>query len=420
VPSSLGGLLTRILGDDLPIRFRFYDGSEVGAPDAPATVVITSPDALSRMLYAPGELGVARAFIAGDLIVEGDFLAALRLRERMPVPRFDAATRIAMARLLGRAALHRVAPPPEEVKLRGRFHSSARDKEAVSHHYDVSNDFYELLLGETMMYSCALWSDPDADLDRAQTAKIELVCRKLDLQPGMRLLDAGCGWGTLAIHAARHYGVSVTAITLSEEQAAYARKRVAEAGLDHQIDLRVQDYRTIQDGAFDVVAAVGLLEHVGSDLPNYPATMFRLLRPGGRFFHHAISRPPFRKKRFPKPTFINSYVFPDADLHEIGHIVSAFQEAGFEVRHVETLRDHYVHTLGCWIDRLEDHWGEAVALIGVGNARVWKLYMTAAILGFEENRLQIHHVLSVKPDSGRSGMSLVPGDWSRPAGRSGV
>jgi cyclopropane-fatty-acyl-phospholipid synthase len=404
-----------MMGDELPIRFRFYDGSEVGAADAPATVTVATPDALSRMLYAPGELGVARAYIAGDLVVEGDFLAALRLRERMPVPKFDAGTRLAMARLLGRAALRRVPPPPEEVKLRGRFHSSARDKQAISHHYDVSNDFYELLLGETMIYSCAVWSDPDADLDQAQMAKVDLVCRKLDLQPGMRLLDAGCGWGTLSMHAARKYGVTVTAVTLSEEQAAYARKRIANAGLEHQIDVRVQDYRTVQDPPFDVIACVGLLEHIGSDLPNYPATMYRLLKPGGRFFHHAISRPPFKKERFPKPTFINSYVFPDADLHEIGHIVSAFQEAQFEVRHVETLRDHYVHTLSSWIDRLEEHWDPAAALIGERNMRVWKLYMTAAVLGFEENRLQIHHVLSVKTDRGRSGMTLIPGDWSRPA-----
>ena len=186
VNGQLGGLLHRILGDDLPIRFEFYDGSAVGPADSPATIVITRPEALSRMLYAPGELGVAHAYIAGDLVVEGDFLEALRLRERMPVPRFDLRTRAEMAKVLGRAALHRPAPPPEEVKLRGRFHSTARDQAAVSHHYDVSNDFYELLLGETMLYSCALWSDPHGGLDKAQTAKIDLVCRKLDIQPGMR------------------------------------------------------------------------------------------------------------------------------------------------------------------------------------------------------------------------------------------
>ncbi len=409
---QLGGLLHRILGDDLPIRFEFYDGSAVGPADSPATIVIARPEALSRMLYAPGELGVARAYIAGDLVVEGDFLEALRLRELMPVPRFDLRTRAEMAKVLGRAALHRPAPPPEEVKLRGRFHSTARDQAAVSHHYDVSNDFYELLLGETMLYSCALWSDPHGGLDKAQTAKIDLVCRKLDIQPGMRVLDAGCGWGSLSIHAAREYGAVMTAVTLSEEQAAYARKRVAEAGLEHQVEIRVQDYRSITDEPFDLVAAVGILEHVGSDLPNYPATMHRLLKPGGRFFHHAISRAPFRRERFPKPTFINSYVFPDADLHEIGDIVSTFQEASFEVRHVETLRDHYVLTLREWASRLDRYWDDTLRLIGPGRARVWKLYINAAILGFEENRLQIHHILSVKLDRGRSGMSLVPGDWS--------
>jgi cyclopropane-fatty-acyl-phospholipid synthase len=410
--STLADLVRRVFGDDLPVRFRFFDGSSIGPDHSPATLVITNPDALSRILYAPGELGVARAFIAGDIAVEGDFLAALRLREVMPVPRFDARTRLEMAKLLGRSALHRPPPPPEEVKLRGRFHSTARDQAAVSHHYDVSNEFYEMLLGTTMMYSCAVWSDPNAGLDEAQTAKIDLVCRKLDIRPGDRVLDAGCGWGSLSIHAAREYGAVMTAVTLSEEQAGYARKRVAEAGLDHQIEIRVQDYRTIEDPPFDLVAAVGILEHVGSDLPNYPATMHRLLKPGGRFFHHAISRPPVKRERFPKPTFINSYVFPDADLHEIGRIVSAFQEANFEVRHVETLRDHYIVTLNVWADRLQTNWDDTVRLLGAGRARVWQLYINAAILGFEENRLQIHHVLSVKLDNGRSGMTLVPGDWS--------
>lgn len=402
----------RILGDDLPIRFEFYDGSHAGPDDSPATIVIKNATALSRMLYAPGELGVARAYVAGDLVVEGDLLAALRLRERMPVPKFDLAARAEIARVLGKAALSRPEPPPEEVRLRGRFHSTARDQAAIKHHYDVSNEFYEMLLGETMLYSCAVWSDPDGGLDKAQVAKIDLVCRKLDIQPGDRVLDVGCGWGSLSIHAAREYGAQMTAVTLSPEQAEYARKRVHDAGLESQIEIRVQDYRTVADPPFDNVAAVGILEHVGSDLPAYPATMLRLLKPGGRFFHHAISRPPFKKERFPKPTFINSYVFPDADLHEIGHIISAFQEAGFEARHMETLRDHYVFTLRAWADRLHQHWDEAVRLIGAGHARVWKLYITAAILGFEENRLQIHHVLSVKLDRGHSGMSLIPGDWT--------
>ena len=345
-------------------------------------------------------------------MVEGDFLAALRLRERMPVPRFDARTRVEIAKVLGRSALRRPAPPPEEVKLRGRFHSTARDQAAVSHHYDVSNDFYEMLLGDTMMYSCAVWSDPTAGLDEAQTAKIDLVCRKLDIQPGDRVLDAGCGWGSLSIHAAQRVRRGHDGRDAVGGAGGLRGKRVAEAGLDHQIEIRVQDYRTIEDPPFDLVAAVGILEHVGSDLPNYPATMYRLLKPGGRFFHRAISRPPVKRERFPKPTFINSYVFPDADLHEIGHIVSAFQEANFEVRHVETLRDHYIVTLKVWADRLQTNWDDTVRLIGAGRARVWQLYINAAILGFEENRLQIHHVLSVKLDHGRSGMTLVPGDWS--------
>ena len=339
-------------------------------------------------------------------------MEALRLRGRMPVPRFDPRTRAEMAKVLGCAALHRPAPPPEEVKLRGRFHSTARDQAAVSHHYDVSNDFYELLLGETMLYSCALWSDPHGGLDKAQTAKIDLVCRKLDIQPGMRVLDAGCGWGSRSIYAAREYGAVMTAVTLSEEQAAYARKRVAEAGLEHQVEIRVQDYRKHHRRALRSRRGGGdprarrqrPAELPGDDAP--PAQARRTVLP-------PCDQPvPFRRERFPKPTFINSYVFPDADLHEIGDIVSTFQEASFEVRHVETLRDHYVLTLREWASRLDQCWDDTLRLIGPGRARVWKLYINAAILGFEENRLQIHHILSVKLDRGRSGMSLVPGDWS--------
>jgi cyclopropane-fatty-acyl-phospholipid synthase len=297
------------------------------------------------------------------------------------------------------------------VRLRGRRHSGGREADAISHHYDVSNDLYRLLLGPSMTYTCAVWSEPEASLERAQWLKHELVCTKLDLRPGTRLLDCGTGWGTFAIHAARHRGALVTAVTLSEQQVEWARKAVAEAGLTDRVEIRLQDYRDVDDGPYDAISAIGMFEHVGSDVKAYPATMVRLLRPGGRFLHHAVSRPPFRRRRLARPTFLDRYVFPDADLHEIGTIISALQEAGFEARHMESLRDHYPRTIEAWLDRLDAGWDQAVSIVGAGRARVWRLYLAAAQMGLADNRVQIHQVLSVKPDGGRSGFSLVPGEW---------
>jgi cyclopropane-fatty-acyl-phospholipid synthase len=417
-PPTLAAIVAGLLGDDLPIRFEFYDGSAIGPLGAPATVVVRRPEALARILYAPGELGVARAYVAGDLAVDGDLREVLALRERMPVPRFTAADRLALVRALGRERLRPLPPPPEEVRLRGRLHSWGREADAISHHYDVSNEFYELLLGPSMTYTCALWSEPGIDLARAQWLKYELVCRKLDLRPGMHLLDCGSGWGGMALHAAREHGVTVTAVTLSELQVEWARKAVAEAGLADRVDIRYQDYRAVDDGPYDAISSIGMFEHVGSDLARYPATMFGLLRPGGRFVHHAVSRPPFRRRRLARPTFLDRYVFPDADLHEIGTIVSAIQAAGFEARHMESLRDHYPPTISAWLDNLEGRWDEAVSLIGEGRARVWQLYLAAAQLGLTDNRVQIHQVVAVRPDHGRSGFSRQPGDWVtvQPAG----
>lgn len=408
---TLAELVGRILGKGLPVKMRFYDGSEIGDDDSPVVVGVEGPDALRRILFAPGELGVARAYVAGDLTVDGDLLAALKVRHRMPVARFGTRDRIEIARLIGSTGLKPVPPPPEEIRMRGRFHSRPRDAKAVSHHYDVSNDFYMLLLGPTMTYSCALWSEPDADLARSQWLKHDLVCRKLALCHGMRILDAGCGWGTMAVHAAAHHGVSVVGVTLSEDQREYAVEQAERAGVADRVEIRLQDYRDISDGPFDAVASIGMLEHVGSGLADYGKALTRLLTTSGRFLHHAISRPPFKRAIIQKPTFIDRYVFPDADLHEIGTTTSAIQAAGLEAVHMESLRSHYALTLRAWLQNLERNWDESVALIGLGRARVWRLYIAAAVLGFEENRLQIHQVLSVKSGHGPSGTSLVPGDW---------
>jgi cyclopropane-fatty-acyl-phospholipid synthase len=238
-----------------------------------------------------------------------------------------------------------------------------------------------------------------------------LICRKLGLRPGMRLLDVGCGWGSLAVHAAQHYGVSVVGVTLSRRQAEYAIDAVKEARVDDQVEIRVQDYRDVSDGPFDAISSVGMFEHVGAArLDEYFSCLYSLVRPQGRLLNHGISRTPGRRSRFGRHSFIDRYVFPDGELHEIGSVVSRVQRAGFEVRHVENLREHYARTLRAWVANLEDRWDEAVALAGVGRARIWRLYMAASAVNFEDGPIQIHQTLAVRPDRDMSGMPARP-DW---------
>jgi cyclopropane-fatty-acyl-phospholipid synthase len=410
--SALLTFVEGLLGTDLPVAVRSYDGGRMGPDDAPATIVIRSPDALQRILQSPGELGFGRAYVAGDIDVEGDIYAALSLQDRLPTVTLSARQVVELARLAGRTALRRPLPaPPEEARLHGRRHSQARDRAAIAHHYDVSNDFYRLVLGPTMTYSCAVWSSPDVGLDAAQSAKYELICRKLGLQPGMRLLDIGCGWGGMVLHAAEHHGVEAVGVTLSERQAELAEKRIADAGLADRVRVRLQDYRDIADGPYDAISSIGMFEHVGlSQLSVYFERVFSLLRPEGRLPNHGISRPPFQRPRFQRTGFIDRYVFPDGELHEIGTVVSTVQQAGFEVRHVETLREHYALTLRAWVENLEANWAACVADVGEARARIWRLYMAASAVNFEAGRTQIHQVLAVRPGDGgaSSGMPLRP------------
>jgi cyclopropane-fatty-acyl-phospholipid synthase len=413
---SVARALEAVLGPDLPIAVRAYDGSRLGPDDAPATILIRSPAVFQRMLTAPGELGVGRAYVAGELDVEGDVFAALAaLRDRVPdVRAFDARRWGEVLRLVGsdvaRRGRRRLPIPPEEARLRGRRHSRARDAAAIAHHYDVSNAFYRMVLGPSMTYSCAVWASPDVTLEDAQAAKYELVCRKLGLEPGMRLLDVGCGWGGMVMHAAANHGVRAVGVTLSRRQAEWAGKAVAEAGLADRVEIRYQDYRDVRDGPFDAISSIGMFEHVGlSQLAVYFRGLRRLLRPGGRLLNHGISRPPNAgRTRFRRNSFIDRYVFPDGELHEIGAVVSAIQGRGLEVRHVESLREHYALTLRAWVRNLEDHWDEAVAEVGPGRARVWRLYMAASALNFEAGSSQVHQVLAVRADGGRSGLPLRP------------
>ncbi|MFI1538855.1 class I SAM-dependent methyltransferase [Streptomyces anandii] len=427
----LSRLLEQLMGTPIPVRLRAWDGSEAGPPGAP-TLVVHNRRALRRLLFKPGELGLARAWVAGDLTVEGDLYRALGLLSGLIWERGEDARGLAAALRDPevRAAVRGLvklagpplppAPPPEEVRRPGHLHTRRSDKRAISHHYDVGNDFYELVLGPSMVYSCAYWPAPEpaATLEQAQRDKLELVCRKLDLKPGRRLLDVGCGWGSMAIHAAREHGVSVVGVTLSQEQAAYARKRVADQGLTDKVEIRVQDYRDVTDGPYDAISSIGMAEHVGAArYLEYTRALYALLKPGGRLLNHQIGRrPQGDESSYHVDEFIDAYVFPDGELAPIGTTVTQLERAGFEVRDVESLREHYALTLRRWVANLEADWARAVRLTSPGRARVWKLYMAACALAFERNRIGVNQVLAVRsPESGDSGMPLRARTWGAPA-----
>ena len=409
---SLAETLAALLGGDLAVAIEAYDGSRVGPPDARGTLVVKSSDAVRRILSSPGELGMARAYVAGDIDIDGDIYAVLSDLVSKLGDGFGLQSLGALARLVrGTGGLRRPPePPPEEIRLHGRLHSRSRDAAAISHHYDVSGDFYRLLLGPTMTYSCAVWEDPSVGLDAAEEEKYDLVCRKLGLHPGIRLLDVGCGWGGMAMHAARTYGVEAVGVTLSREQADLARRRVAEAGLSDQVEIRLADYREIDDGPYDAISSIGMFEHVGAaQLATYFSRMHALLAPQGRLLNHGISRPagqgPMKRN-----SFVQRYVFPDGELEEIGTVVSAVQNAGLEVRHLESLREHYALTLRAWVRNLEERYDEAVRLAGPGRARVWRLYLASSALGFEAGEIEIYQTLAVRSEAGVSGLPLRP-DW---------
>ena len=300
-----------------------------------------------------------------------------------------------------------VAPPPQEAVLKGGRHSKRRDAEAIHHHYDVSNQFYSWVLGPSMAYTCAVFPDAEASLETAQYNKFDLVCRKLGLQPGMTLLDIGCGWGGMVMHAAEHYGVKAIGVTLSKEQAAFAQNAIKERGLEGSAEVRFSDYRDVPETNFDAISSIGLTEHIGREnYPSYFAFGYSKLKPLGRMLNHTITRPDDSEQSYYKNGFINRYVFPDGELSGPAHIMSVMNSAGFEIRHEENLREHYALTLKYWCENLEAHWDEAVAEAGLGTARVWRLYMAASRLGFDLNTIQLHQTLGVK--LGESGVSGFP------------
>ncbi|MFZ6003713.1 MAG: class I SAM-dependent methyltransferase [Actinomycetota bacterium] len=411
---AVAELVRHLLGADPRVTVMLWDGTVVSGRDPVGTLQVRSPDVLRRVIWAPGELGLARAFVSGELDVEGDVievLAALRDSARGIGPG-ALPTALRAARAVG--ALGRpLAPPAEEARVRGRRHSKRRDEQAVRHHYDVGNEFYELVLGDTMTYSCAYFDQPDRSLSEAQTAKHELICRKLGLHElqGARLLDVGCGWGSMAIHAARRHGASVVGITISPEQAKRARERAAAAGVDDQVEIRLQDYRDLSGEEFDAISSIGMFEHVGRRrTAEYFETLRTLLRPRGRLLNHAISSTD--GSRLSGRSFTGRYVFPDGELLDVGDVVLAMQDAGFEVRDVEGLREHYALTLRAWVANLEAGWDRAVELVGEPRARVWRLYMAGSALGFEDGGLGLHQVLGVlRSDDGASGMPSTRAGW---------
>ena len=430
VASVFRPLLTVALGAaPPPVRFEFWDGSSLAPRDGRTvgSVVVRSPDALAHMVWAPGELGLVRAYVSGELDFTGDVFTVLRsLQQSAPNDArlgVDAAVKALSAAARVGALRRRPEPPQQEAHPRGRLHSKRRDSEAITHHYDVGNEFYELVLGESMTYSCARFvspaddgrQEPDASMSlaEAQAAKHDLICRKLGLDrgPGMRLLDVGCGWGSMAIHAAAHYGAKVVGITISTAQAELARKRVAAAGVGEQVEIRLQDYRDLGGERFDAICSIGMFEHVGAErTAEYFDTLFALLGPGGRLLNHAISSP--GGSRIGSRSFIGRYVFPDGELLDVGATATAMQRAGFELRDVEALREHYALTLRSWVANLRANWDRAVDLVGVGRARVWLLYMAGSALGFEDGGIGIHQVLGVVPDaSGQAGMPASRRGW---------
>jgi len=423
--TTIADAISTLLGGDLPFRVAAYDGSQAGPDDSRYGLDLHTERGLSYLMTAPGDLGLARAYVMGDLDLIGvhpgdpyEALLAIKgnasgLRSRVLSP----SEAIGIVRALGPSHLKPPAVPPQEHLPRwrrvmeGMLHSPGRDAEVIRHHYDVSNRFYELVLGPSMTYTCACYPTADATLEEAQEHKYDLVCQKLALQPGQRLLDVGCGWGGMVRHAVQNYGVTALGVTLSAEQAAWASVRIKELDLQDRAEVRHLDYREVTEGDFDAISSIGLTEHIG--VANYPAYFGFLrdkLKPHGRLLNHCITRQNNRPRR--TGAFIDRYVFPDGELTGSGRIITAMQNAGWEVQHEENLRKHYAMTLAGWNRNLVEHWDECVAEVGEGTARVWGLYMAGSRMGFELNEIQLHQVLATKTDADGANTFPLRPDWT--------
>ncbi|MEU0313430.1 class I SAM-dependent methyltransferase [Nocardioides sp. NPDC006273] len=423
--------INELFDGGLPIKLTAYDGSVAGDRDSPFGMEILNPRGLAFLLTAPGDLGLARAYVSGDMelrgIHPGDPYPLLDLiLDKTDFKRPSPRETVELVRALGATNFVPPKPPPQEHlpawrqraenvrNISGRAlsalpwtrHSPERDADAIHHHYDVSNTFYEYVLGPSMTYTCALYPTEQSTLEEAQAAKYDLICRKLGLEPGMRLLDIGCGWGGMVRHAAQHYGVKALGVTLSREQANWAQRAIKADGLDDVAEVRYSDYRDVVEGDFDAVSSIGLTEHIG--VANYPAYFGKIsskLRDGGRLLNHCITRPD-NISRANAGAFIDRYVFPDGELIGSGTIVSAIENTGLEVQHHENIRVHYAKTLAAWNDNLRTHWDACVNEVGLGTAKVWGIYMAGSRIGFERNNIQLHHVLATKTVDGHSDYPL--------------
>ncbi len=393
---KIGEAVSSLLRDGMPVRFTAYDGSSAGPADAPIGLELVNQRGLAYLLTAPGDLGMARAYVSGDLLLHGvhpgdpyEALALIQnhLRFRKPSP----SEALALVRGLGLSNLRPPSPPSQEHlpkwrrAMEGLRHSMSRDAQVIAHHYDVSNTFYEYVLGPSMTYTCAVYESPDKTLEEAQFAKYDLVARKLDLQPGQRLLDVGCGWGGMVRHAAREYGVRTLGVTLSRQQAQWAKEAIDREGLGDLAEVRHLDYRDVLESGFDAVSSIGLTEHIG--VRNYPAYFSFLrdrLKPEGRLLNHCITRTHNHRQEI--GPFLDRYVFPDGELIGSGRIITDAQNAGFEVMHEENFRRHYALTLAGWCRNLQENWDACVREVGEGTARVWGLYMAGLTAGLRAQR----------------------------------
>jgi cyclopropane-fatty-acyl-phospholipid synthase len=412
--------ISDLLRDELPVYFTAYDGSSTGPPDSEIRLDLTSQRGLSYLLTAPGDLGMARAYVAGDLVLHGahpgnPYEAMVLLKDRFQFRTPSASELVAIVRGLGGVSILKPPPPPPQEHLprwrramEGLRHSMTRDAEAIHHHYDVSNEFYRYVLGPSMAYTCAVYPHEEASLEEAQYEKFDLVARKLDLKPGQRLLDVGCGWGSMVRHAAKEYGVKALGVTLSAQQASWGKEAIDRDGLGDLAEVRHLDYREVLESDFDAISSIGLTEHIG--VRNYPAYFGFLrdhLRPEGRLLNHSITR--HHNRREETGPFIDRYVFPDGELIGSGTIITEAQNAGLEVMHSENLRMHYAKTLAAWNDNLVANWAACVDEVGIGTARVWGLYMAVSRIGFERNEIQLHQVLAARTtDHGSDGFPLRP------------
>jgi cyclopropane-fatty-acyl-phospholipid synthase len=417
---KIGDAIERLMAHHgIPYRLTAYDGSSAGPVDSDIHVHLKNERGLRYLLTAPGDLGMARAYVMGDVEVDGihpgdPYEALLHLKNNLT---FTMPGPVEVAKILAGLGIAKLVPPspPSQEHLprwrrvfEGARHSFARDAGAIQHHYDISNRFYELVLGPSMTYTCAVYPTEDATLEEAQEAKYDLVCRKLDLQPGQRLLDIGSGWGGMVRHAAKYYGVKAIGVTLSQEQALWAEEAIKRAGLEAVAEVRFGDYRNVPETGFDALSSIGLTEHVG--VKNYPS-YFRFIKdklvPGGRVLNHCITR--YTNRNVRTGAFIDRYVFPDGELTGSGRIITEMQETGIEVRHEENLREHYAMTCAAWSRNLVEHWDECVAEVGEGTAKVWGIYLAGSRIGFEWNEIQLHQVLGVVPRrDGRADFPLRP------------